>query len=80
MCLQQMTRTAACRSTAMSVRAWLKCMQLTNRKRKSRRKEKTEALAKYKQQLKDANIVIQRPKSNKLRWQKREAARAAAEE
>jgi len=49
-------------------------------KRESRRKEKTEALAKYKQQLKDANIVIQRPNSNKLRWQKREAARAAAEE
>merc|ERR1712087_141714 len=49
-------------------------------KRESRRKEKTEALAKYKQQLQDANIVIQRPKSNKLRWQKREAARAAAEE
>merc|ERR1712039_1147380 len=42
-------------------------------KRESRRKEKTEALAKYKQQLKDANIVIQRPKSNKLRWQKRAA-------
>lgn len=34
------------------------------------------ALAKYKQQLQDANIVIQRPKSTKLRWKKREAARS----
>ena len=44
-------------------------------KRESRRNEKNAALAKYKQQLKDSNIVIQRPKSQKLRWKKREAAR-----
>ena len=49
-------------------------------KRESRRNEKNAALAKYKQQLKDSNIVIQRPKSQKLRWKKREAARAAAAE
>ncbi|QDZ21609.1 ribosomal protein L29 [Chloropicon primus] len=49
-------------------------------KRESRRAEKNAALDKYKKQLQQANIVIQRPKSTKLRWQKREAARAAASE
>ena len=43
-------------------------------KRESRRAEKNAALDKYKKQLKEANIVIQRPKSTKLRWQKKAAA------
>merc|ERR1711937_578173 len=46
-------------------------------KRESRRAEKNAALDAYKKQLKEANIVIQRPKSNKLRWQKKAAANAA---
>ena len=47
-------------------------------KRESRRAEKNAALDKYKKWLKESNIVIQRPKSTKRRWQQREAARAAA--
>ena len=48
-------------------------------KRESRRAEKNAALEKYKKQLQESNIVIQRPKSDKLRWQKKKAAKAAQE-
>jgi len=44
-------------------------------RRESLRQAKREELAKYKAALKEANVVIQRPKSKKLRWRKRTEAR-----
>merc|ERR1719252_362488 len=46
--------------------------------RESKRAHKRAKLDAYKKQLAEANIIIQRPKSTKLRWKKRKAAREAA--